>query len=294
MLASDITFTVDKDGKVKVADEDVEKVTMVDVYAPHDVVISKTDINGHEIAGAQLKVTGREEGATADITPIEWVSEEGKDKTVSLKPGTYTLHEEAVPEGGVYVLASDITFTVDKDGKVKVADEDVEKVTMVDDYNIAPLKVKKTVTGNMGDRHRDYEFTITLKDSADAPYTRPVKTMRNGVESTAAPDAEGKITFTLAHNEEIEFKDLIIGTKYEVTEKDYSSEDYNTTAENDKGTVSAENADVSFVNHRGVIVDTNVGSTYGWLGAAAAILSAVCVIAIMRRRKTTHWSITHD
>ena len=258
--------------------------TMVDVYAPHDVVISKTDINGHEIAGAQLKVTGREEGATTDITPIEWVSEEGKDKTVSLKPGTYTLHEEAVPEGGVYVLASDITFTVDKDGGVKVADEDVEKVTMIDDYNTASLKVKKTVTGNMGDRSKEFDFTVTLKDGKDAAYARPVSYKKGNETGTLTPNASGEIAFKLAHGETIEFTDLIIGTKYEVSEADYSSDGYTTTSQDASGTIAKTTADAKFVNSRGSTIPTGADYAFPWmLGLITA--AGITSFAVIKRRK---------
>ena len=285
VLASDITFTVDINGNVKVADQDVDKVTMIDVYAPHEVIISKTDINGHEIDGAQLKVTGRETGASADITPIQWVSEEGKDKTINLKPGTYTLHEEAVPEGGVYVLASDITFTVDKDGKVKVADKDVEKVTMIDDYNIAPFKVEKTVSGNMGDRSREFDFTVTLKDNKNAAYARPVSYKKGNETGTFMPNPSGEVVFKLAHGETIEFTDLIIGTKYEVSEADYSSDGYTTNSRNASGTIVKTTASARFVNSRGSTIPTGADYAFPWILGLITAAGTTSFAVIKRRKK---------
>ena len=136
------------DGGVRPADS----VDMVDEYLPHDIVVSKTDINGDEIEGAQLSITGTETGGK-EIDEITWVSgADGTDETtgkikphtVSLKPGTYTMHESAVPDGSVYVAAADITFTVDTEGNITIDGSDVEKITMVDEYAPQDVRVKKT------------------------------------------------------------------------------------------------------------------------------------------------------
>ena len=144
VLAQDITFTVDKEGKVLINGKEYDKVVMIDTFAPHDVVISKTDLNGKELKGAKLEVTGVEEGGT-EIEKISWVSD-GNTKNISVKPGTYTLHEEATPDNN-YVLAQDITFKVDREGKVTVDDKTVERVTMVDDYSDHSVEISKTDAG---------------------------------------------------------------------------------------------------------------------------------------------------
>ena len=68
-------------------------LTMTDECKEHDVTISKQDVNGKELAGAALTVTGRETGADADITPISWTSGsdghvDEADETSALKPHT--------------------------------------------------------------------------------------------------------------------------------------------------------------------------------------------------------------
>ena len=285
--ANDVTFTVDAEGKVKVADEDVDKVTMVDEYAFHDVVISKTDINGHEIAGAQMKVTGRETGTATDIASITWTSEDGKDKTISVKPGTYVLHEEAAPESGIYVKASDIAFTVDTNGSVKIDNKDVEKVTMVDEYNVSSLKVKKTVEGNLGSKDKQFNFTMTLKNPDGTPYTKAVSYKKGADTGTMTPSAEGKVTFTLSHGDEAEFTGLVIGTKYTVEEADYSSEGYTVTKQNDTGTVAVQNPNISFVNSKGSAVPT--GTNIPVSGALAMVIFAgvgLMIFVVKRRIRT--------
>ena len=117
--------------------------SITDEYASHDVVISKVDVGGNEIAGAQLKITGREKGKYADITPVTWISEAGRNKTVSLRPGSYVLHEEAVPESGAYLPASDIAFTVNIDGTITIGEEQADSVVMTDEYSTHTITIRK-------------------------------------------------------------------------------------------------------------------------------------------------------
>ena len=304
--AEDIEFTIKKHVGTVTYNEDKSKIerqasyfypyidtgdgqekltlTMADEVEKHDVVISKTDINGHEIAGAQLKITGREEDASADITPIAWVSEEGKNRTVQLRPGTYTLHEEAAPESGLYIKADDITFTVDKDGKVKVDGNDVDKVTMIDEYNTASLRVKKTVTGDMGNKNDVFDFTMTLTDSKNAAYAKTISYKKGTETGILTPDRNGKVSFTLSHGETIEFTDLLIGTKYEVSEKNYSENGYTTSSKNASGTVAKTNPDVEFTNSKNIMVPTGIREDFPWV-MVVVMLAGIVYIAVFRRQR---------
>ena len=77
-----------------------------------DVVFSKVNLGGKEIAGAKIQIN------QGDRAIAEWTSEEGKSHTLKLAEGEYVFHEESAPEG--YLAVTDITFTVEKDGKVTV------------------------------------------------------------------------------------------------------------------------------------------------------------------------------
>ena len=86
-----------------------------------EIAISKQSVNStEELEGAKLKITD-----AAGKTVAEWVSEK-TPKLVQLDAGTYTLTEETAPDG--YVLAESMTFTVDKNGKVTVKNENGEDV----------------------------------------------------------------------------------------------------------------------------------------------------------------------
>ncbi|ERK56431.1 Cna protein B-type domain protein, partial [Gemella bergeri ATCC 700627] len=131
---TDITFTVDKDSKVTVKDingntvkaegnklivTDQDEPVVPPTPQPKEVQFSKVDIAGKELAGAKIQIL--KDGKVVD----KWTSTNEVHK-VKLSEGTYTFHEEAAPEG--YLAVTDITFTVDKDGKVKVTNVNGNKV----------------------------------------------------------------------------------------------------------------------------------------------------------------------
>ena len=278
------TYSVEKTNSEGIVPEGGITSTWVNSYEIPDVVISKTDVNGHRIAGAQLKVTGREAGSLTDITSVTWTSAEGQDKTIQLRPGSYTLSETAVPESGLYAKADDITFTVGADGKIKAAGEDVSKVIMVDEYNISSLRVKKTVSGDMGNKNDKFNFSMALKDSEDAIYTRPISYRKGEDIGILVPDGNGKVAFTLSHGETIEFTDLLIGTKYEVTEADYSEEGYTTVSENASGTIAKENPDAEFVNSKNMVVPTGIAQDFPWM-IWIVTAAGIAYIAAVKKRK---------
>ena len=142
LKAQSIDFTLDAEGKVSVDGNPVSEVVMVDEYASHDVIISKVDAaNNKELAGAVLKVTDKD-GNEVD----KWTSEEGKNHTVTVKPGTYTFTEVSAPNG--YELAESITFNVDLNGKVTIDGKEVTAVVMKDAKK--PTNVQTGVHTNVG------------------------------------------------------------------------------------------------------------------------------------------------
>ena len=95
------------------------------------VSITKYDITGeHELAGAQLEI--RDESGTVLES---WTSTEEAHLIESklIAGQTYVLHEVSAPDG--YVVASDVTFTVNPDGTVT-------EVEMYDD--VTKVQIRKT------------------------------------------------------------------------------------------------------------------------------------------------------
>ncbi|MDD3183807.1 MAG: SpaA isopeptide-forming pilin-related protein, partial [Anaerostipes sp.] len=138
--AESITFTVDKNGNVKVEGSAVDKITMTDAYSKDNVTFSKQDVAGAEIAGASISIykTNADGEKTGDAI-TSWVSKAGESHTVDFgKEGlhygeTYIMEETTAPEG--YKKAESITFSIDEKGNVKVEGSAVDKITMTDAYS---------------------------------------------------------------------------------------------------------------------------------------------------------------
>ena len=86
-----------------------------------EVVFSKVNVGGEEIAGAKIQI----KYAQGQVVK-EWTSKAGQSEIIKLKAGTYIFHEEAAPNG--YLKVTDITFEVDEQGKVTVKNADGNEV----------------------------------------------------------------------------------------------------------------------------------------------------------------------
>ncbi|NEG69958.1 Cna B-type domain-containing protein [Bifidobacterium choloepi] len=133
-------------------------VTVTNTHHPDSdyVWISKRDVGGNEIAGAELTVTGTVTATGEAIDPISWTSVADESTRLELEPGTYTLAETAAPTG--YKTADPVQFTVvraDNGGLIvlvggKQADDNT--VAMTDYFTTTTVKVNKTsLTDGVGE-----------------------------------------------------------------------------------------------------------------------------------------------
>ena len=115
--------------------EDVDTVEITAENEAITVEISKQDIYGSELAGAEMQLVD-ENGEVVD----EWVSDGTNHVVTELPVGKYTLKETAAPDG--YVIATDISFEVFEDGSVKV--ENVEATATTEDGHPLIVMVDNT------------------------------------------------------------------------------------------------------------------------------------------------------
>ena len=163
-----------------------------------EVIFSKTNLGGEEIAGAKIEI--KKDGQTEE----SWTSKEGESQTVKLAAGTYVFHEEAAPAG--YVKVTDITFAVKEDGTVEITDvngnqskAEGNKLTVVDE--------KKYV-------NPDGKISTTVKaDDSLASETTPA-------EVTEASAGDGVTVVDTIH-----YTGLVEGKEYDVTGTLYEVKD---------------------------------------------------------------------
>ena len=92
------------------------------------------------------------------------------------------------------------------------------------------LTVKKEVTGNQGNRNKDFKFTIKVDGAAGEQY---YVTFSDGKAPTTLVSGEAK-TITLKDNETAKIFGLSETDEYTVTEASYADDGYTTTIDNEE------------------------------------------------------------
>ncbi|MFV8381590.1 SpaA isopeptide-forming pilin-related protein [Corynebacterium hindlerae] len=160
----------------------------IESVAKHDIEISKVDLNGTELPGAEIKVVNKD-GSEVD----SWVSTD-KPHRISVAPGEYVFKETAAPKG--YKVVSDITFTVSAEGKVstsdvqqtvnnsvRIAQGEGHKLTVINEAEPAPLTkvlLSKVALGQK-DELAGAEMTLSKVGIAwDEPVTALIEEWTSG------------------------------------------------------------------------------------------------------------------
>lgn len=268
--------------------------------------------------GAKVSA-GVEGGLTLDTTDFSFApggevaasyTKTGKikvDASVFTKPGVYhylVTETQGTYDGitydvtprHVYVYVINGTNGYEVEAVKVVKDKDTAKaddLKIVNIYgdkdnpdkdNIHDFIIKKTVTGNQGDKNMDFSFTVTIngddKDKADKEMYKAVKTPKAGEEEIIHIKDEEAATFTLKDGETLHIYGLSKQDAYTVTETDYTAEGYTTTVKdkNATGQLEADGVVVEFINDKNVGPATGVAMTfapYVLLVAAAGGLGAV-------------------
>jgi len=188
---------------------------------------------------------------TTKLNVNESVFTKGEDA----KPGIfrYVVSEAATDkdgnayEGVAYTKEQkyfDVYVTSDDDGNLEVSSylfvdknnpESKGEGVFTNDYSsqhdtLKDLTVKKEVTGNQGNRNKDFKFTIKVDGAAGEQY---YVTFSDGKAPTTLVSGEAK-TITLKDNETAKIFGLSETDEYTVTEASYADDGYKTTIDNEE------------------------------------------------------------
>ena len=111
------------------------------------------------------------------------------------------------------------------------------------------LTITKTVTGNQGDKNKDFTFTITVTGETGEKY-------KIGADGTLTSGTSG--TFTLKNGESIVITGLDDNDTYVVAEDDYSGEGYTTTVVGDETGTIDEDTTIAYTNDKEVSAPTGI------------------------------------
>lgn len=158
------------------------------------------------------------------------------------------------------------------------------------------LTVHKTVEGAFGNKAKQFEFTVTLKDGSGKPLNGFYTLQRGEGEVLVLFDVNGQAKIGVAHDEDVVIKNLPQGTQFTVTETDYSKEGYivRSGIDDDELTENSrisdtlnDNKTAYFVNSRTGVLPTGI-ETALMLFAVPGILSLGVLMFIRRKKRKSH------
>lgn len=265
--------------------------------APTPVESTNAPAGGISVTGAAFAAgAATANGATGDIIISVDLSKftipgkyeyEVTEKNTPATPGvTYDATEYII-----LVTIANSTATDAKPGDLMVETvslrkkADNTKVTGIENtYSAGTLKISKEVSGNLGDKTKYFEFTVTFTgDGADAEF--PVNAdSAPGVESgTAKTTVKSGDKIYLKHGETFIIDNIPYGVEYTVTETAVAN--YTTTKTNDSGTIGSAAVTAEFKNDYSQNPDTGISldSLPYILLAVLAIGSTVVLFSRKRR-----------
>lgn len=212
----------------------------------------------------------------------------------------YTLKETAATTAGVTYYGDNIKLKVtvinDTEGNLRIAAVHAEsennaleagktkKDNFPNTYSAGTLKVSKTVTGNLGDKDKYFEFKVTLTGETDKTYGETYTV--TGGSNTANP-ATIKIgeetTFQLKHGDIISIANLPYGVSYTVTET--AADGYTTTKTGNTGSINAAEQTAAFTNKKDGTIDTGVMLDSMPYVLVLAVVGAAVIALIAKKRR---------
>ena len=152
------------------------------------------------------------------------------------------------------------------------------------------IVTSKTVTGNQGDKYKNFDFNAKFFKEDGSEYTgKVVLARKNGTKEELTPNSENIYTYRMKHGDVMQLSNFEEKIKsVEITEVD---NEYETTiqevgkdAVNSKTiTVDVENSDkqINFTNNLGINIPTGIALPLGGI----ALLAVGVLIVIMNKKK---------
>ncbi len=179
----------------------------------------------------------------------------------------YTLQEVAGTTAGVTYYGETIKLVVTVvNGKnnallriagVHTESSGVKSDTFENTYRAGTLNVSKTVTGNLGDKNKYFEFKVTLTGENGKTYGASYAVTGGSKDDNPKSIVIGQeTTFMLKHGDTLSIANLPYNVTYTVTET--ADADYETTKTGDTGTINAAEHTAAFTNTKEGSIDTGV------------------------------------
>lgn len=156
---------------------------------------------------------------------------------------------------------------------------------------VQTVTVSKTVEGNQGNRHKQFDFNAKLTDNNDIEYTGPVSIAKqDGTVEQLSPDENHVYKFKLQHGDTVKlfgFDKVIKNITITEEDNDYQtkvSHDSEQPVDGKSVTVDIENANanIRYTNSKSLIVPTGISLP---VGGALFIIVGIGIILIAKKHK---------
>lgn len=219
----------------------------------------------------------------------------------------YTITEEDTGVAGVTYLSKPITMKVqvfqgetglDRYVTFRIDNKKID--SFENKYEAGTLTVSKTVTGSLGDRNKDWTFTVvfTAPDGdtvvGDITATASGATVPGGWPAADAEARTATATFTLKHGQSVTFSNIPKGVSYVIKEAEANADGYTTkvgsadyvNADGFSGSIATSEDDTAaFNNDKDVEIDTGVALDFVPYVLIMALALAGFVTMKIRRRE---------
>lgn len=280
---AEFNFTVE----TGVAIYNAEKNINVDAGVPGDISVNKAEFTAKGSSTQQVAI---------DFSKVNFVA-----------PGNYhyVLKESKGDQPGIkydetsydlYVTVAygkDDTLVITNYTMIDPSDKTESKKDgkIINTYETSNLTLKKEVTGNQGDKNKEFTFTVNITNAVPGTvYAVDLTNAKDAGDTELTVGTEGTVTATynLSNGENVVIKGLTEKTSYTITEKDYSDVGYTTTTpENANGTIADDDVSVTFINNKQGTVPTGILlETAPYMILGAVVLAGIVVLFVTRRRRS--------
>ena len=160
-------------------------------------------------------------------------------------------------------------------------------------YRAGTLDISKNVDGNLGDKKKYFAFDVTLNGQSGKNTAESFSVGKTSYEENPETIRLGaKTTFYLKHGETLDIKNLPYGLTYTVEERNYTSDGYTTTVNNndvrtlENQEVNSATQEAAFTNTKNGEIDTGINlTTLPYILVFAGVIVNAGAAFITRRRK---------
>lgn len=212
--------------------------------------------------------------------------------TISETAGSYEgiKYDNAVYDAYVYVVNDDTGVAVEAVVFAKDGDK-ASELSFVNDYGkdddtTHDVTITKEVTGNQGEKNREFTFTAAVA-GGDGEWYKVVKTAQDGT-TTVSYLVSGAVAseYKLKDGESIHIYGLSENDTYTVVETDANKDGYTTTVAGDlSGKLTADDTSVTVTNNREVSPATGIALTFAPYILMVALAGVFAVLFLRKKRE---------